>query len=168
MNIRHATLNDLAAMQQIYAYAREQMKKNGNPGQWGSKNPATDVLLQDIHDGNSYLIETDSRLCGVFSLLIGDDPTYAVIRNGHWLNDLPYGTIHRLASDGTTPGIFRVCLSYCTAVIPNLRADTHADNHIMQHLLTANGFQRCGIIHVEDGSPRIAFQRSASAGETAS
>ena len=27
------------------------------------------------------------------------------------------------------------------------------------HLLEKNGFTRCGIIHVEDGTPRIAYQK---------
>ena len=41
----------------------------------------------------------------------------------------------------------------------SLRADTHEDNKIMQHLLEKNGFVRCGIIHVEDGTPRVAYQK---------
>ena len=40
-----------------------------------------------------------------------------------------------------------------------MRADTHADNKVMQHLLESEGFTRCGIIHVADGTPRIAYQR---------
>ena len=47
------------------------------------------------------------------------------------------------------------CLEHCES----LRADTHADNKAMQHLLEKNGFTRCGIIRVEDGTPRIAYQR---------
>ena len=47
------------------------------------------------------------------------------------------------------------CLEHCES----LRADTHADNKIMQHLLEKNGFTKCGIIHVEDGTPRIAYQK---------
>ncbi len=160
MKIRHASLSDLAAMQQIYACAREQMRQNGNPSQWGNSSPATDILLRDIRDGNSYLLLTDDRPCGAFSLLTGDDPTYAVIEDGHWPNDLPYGTIHRLAGDGTAGGIFRACLAFCESVIPNLRADTHPDNHIMRHLLESNGFMRCGIIYVEDKTPRIAYQKT--------
>ena len=31
----------------------------------------------------------------------------------------------------------------------------------MQHLLEKNGFARCGIIHVADGSSRIAYQKMA-------
>ena len=47
------------------------------------------------------------------------------------------------------------CLEHCES----LRADTHADNKIMQYLLEKNGFARCGIIHVEDGTPRVAYQK---------
>ena len=49
------------------------------------------------------------------------------------------------------------CLEHCQS----LRADTHADNKIMQHLLEKNGFARCGIIHVADDSSRIAYQKMA-------
>ena len=52
------------------------------------------------------------------------------------------------------------CLEHCES----LRADTHADNKIMQHLLEKNGFTRCGIIHVADGTPRIAYQRLSREG----
>ena len=30
----------------------------------------------------------------------------------------------------------------------------------MQHLIEKNGFKRCGIIHIADGSPRIAYERT--------
>ena len=29
----------------------------------------------------------------------------------------------------------------------------------MQRVFEKNGFEKCGIIYVEDGSPRIAYQR---------
>ena len=45
-----------------------------------------------------------------------------------------------------------------------VRADTHADNKIMQHILEKNGFTKCGIIHVADGTPRIAYQRLSREG----
>lgn len=38
-----------------------------------------------------------------------------------------------------------------------LRADTHADNKVMQHLLEKNGFVRCGNITLADGTSRIAY-----------
>ena len=49
--------------------------------------------------------------------------------------------------------------AWCAERCDSLRADTHADNKIMQHILEKNGFARCGIIHVADGTPRIAYQK---------
>mgnify|MGYP003296922186 CR=1 FL=1 len=40
----------------------------------------------------------------------------------------------------------------------NIRIDTHHDNVVMQRLLKKLGFQYCGIIHLENGDPRLAFQ----------
>ncbi len=40
-----------------------------------------------------------------------------------------------------------------------LKLDTHNDNKPMQNLLKKLGFVPCGIITVEDGTERIAFQR---------
>ena len=90
----------------------------------------------------------------------GPDPTYAVIEDGQWLNDtLPYGTIHRLASAGKRKGVAADVIPWCLEHCESLRADTHADNKAMQHILEETGFTRCGVIHVADGSPRFAYQR---------
>lgn len=159
MTVRRSTISDLAEMERIYAYAREQMKKNGNPNQWGDNMPLTEWLIKDIDESVSYVIEEDGRICGTFMFFIGEDPDYGVIEDGQWLNDERYGVIHRIASDGTKKGVLEKALAYCSSVITNLRIDTHHDNHIMQHLLDKNGFTQCGIIYVEDGSPRIAYQR---------
>lgn len=159
MNIRPAIPADLPQMQKIYAYARMQMKQNGNPSQWGDDRPAEAILKEDIRKGQSYIIEEKDQICGVFAFIIGNAPSYQLIEQGRWLNDAPYGTIHRIAGNGSVKGIFDECLSYCMAQIPNIRIDTHADNLIMQHLLAKNGFQKCGIIYVEDGTPRFAYQK---------
>lgn len=160
MIIRHSGPNELEQICQIYACARDRMRKGGNPSQWGNNRPSVPVLVRDIQNGCSYVITEKDKLCGVFSLIIGTDPAYQVIQQGSWLNEAPYGTIHRLAGNGSVKGIFSACLSYCLSQIPNIRIDTHRDNLIMQHLLTKNGFTRCGIVHVEDGSERIAYQKS--------
>ena len=100
------------------------------------------------------------KASGVFAFILGPDPTYRTITDGQWLNDtLPYGTIHRLASAGRQKGVATAVITWCLEHCESLRADTHADNKAMQHLLEKNGFTRCGIIRVEDGTPRIAYQR---------
>ena len=52
------------------------------------------------------------------------------------------------------------CKAFALSHVSELRADTHEDNKIMQAVLERNGFEKCGIIYIEDGSPRIAYQFS--------
>ena len=87
----------------------------------------------------------------------GAEPTYAHIEEGEWLNDEPYVTIHRLAGDGRCPRAVPMRRRALQASFPNVRVDTHANNTTMQRLIEKSGFKKCGIIHVRDGSPRIAY-----------
>ena len=95
----------------------------------------------------------------VFSFILGEDPTYKVIENGQWLNDKPYGTIHRIASNGIRRRMLKACVDYCKEIIDNIRIDTHADNSPMQNALHRLKFSLCGIIYTSDGSHRLAFQK---------
>lgn len=162
MHIRTATIEDLCAIEAIYAHARRFMAESGNPTQWGTTHPPRAMLQQDIALGQLYLAEEDSQPCGVFAFIMGDDPTYASIEQGHWLSDEPYGVIHRIASNGKVHGLLRHAVDFCLAKTAHLRIDTHADNAIMQRQILKCGFTRCGIIRVRDGSPRIAFERVLS------
>lgn len=158
MKIRCTKMDDLETVMGIYAYAREQMKANGNPDQWRDTNPTEAVIICDIQNQNSYVMEQDGIICGVFTFIIGEDPTYQTIE-GQWKRDGVYGAIHRVASGGRTQGVFQHCLQFCESKISNIRIDTHRDNQIMQHLIEKYGFERCGIIYIADGSLRIAYQK---------
>jgi maltose O-acetyltransferase len=120
-------------------------------------------VRQDIADRQFYVgTDPDSgQLLFVFAFIIGEDPTYQVI-DGAWLNDRPYGTIHRLASSGVATGVFQKCLDFCLTQIDEIRVDTHADNAPMLNAFKRAGLKRCGIICIADGSPRIAFQYAVS------
>lgn len=161
MEIRIAEYGDLGRIMDIYNYARTYMRASGNPSQWTDGYPEAALLEDDIRRKQCYVIYRQGIIHGVFVFVRGSDPTYEVIENGVWLNDAPYGVIHRLAGDGKLSGLFQCCLSFCLTQIPNLRADTHRDNSVMRHLLEKNGFSLCGIIYVRDKSPRLAYQRSA-------
>ncbi len=158
MEVRKTTINDLDSILQIYSFAREYMKETGNPNQWKDYRPEREVVIGDIENGNSYVIEHNAEICGVFAFIIGQDPTYNFIQ-GQWLNDEPYGTVHRIASNNKFKGVLNCCLRFCQSKTNNIRIDTHKDNLIMQHLLEKNGFTKCGIIYLQNGSPRIAYQR---------
>jgi hypothetical protein len=162
MKIRYTTKEDLPAAMEIYAYAREQMKRNGNPNQWGDSRPTVETIAKDIQRNVSFLIFDEDEICGIFTFITGEDPTYAVIEDGQWLNDEPYGVIHRIASNGRRKGIMDAALAYCESRIGNIRIDTHRDNRIMQHLLEKHAYVRCGTIYVDDGTPRIAYQKTVT------
>lgn len=150
---------DLPVVLDIYAYARSFMIKNGNPTQWAGGYPAKELLQDDVENRNLYVVEEAGRICGVFAFVIGPDATYARIEQGEWLSEGEYGTIHRVAGDGTMHGMLQKAVSYCEQRIPHLRIDTHQDNRIMQRAILKCGFQKCGIIYVSDGSPRIAYEK---------
>ncbi len=162
MLIRKTTPEDLPRLLEIYESARSFMAKSGNPAQWGNAWPPTSLLERDIQSGHSYACLHDRRVVGTFFFNFGKDiePTYAVITDGKWQNDGPYGVIHRLAGDGSVKGIGAYCINWCYEQCCHLRVDTHPDNQVMQRLLTKLGFKRCGIIHVmQDNMPRIAFEK---------
>lgn len=155
-HVRHAAAADLPRIEEIYAYARQFMARTGNPNQWGTTNPPTAQLVEDIAEGKLYVIEFD-EIHGVFYFSLGDDPTYGVVEDGSWASDAPYGTIHRIAGDGSGD-IVGTAVAFARRIISHLRIDTHHDNRVMQHVVEKQGFVRRGIIHIADGSPRIAYE----------
>ena len=162
--IRLAETKDLDAVEQVYAAARAYMAASGNPHQWGDSGyPHRDLLEEDIEKKRLYVIEEDGAVHAMFAFMFGDDPTYAYIEDGQWPNQKPYGTIHRIASDGQIKGMFTKAFDYCRSRIDEIRIDTHHDNKTMQHVVTKHGFVRCGIIYLENGDPRIAYQYSKEA-----
>ncbi len=156
--IRLANNTDIEILLDIYKKAREFMRANGNLTQWPDTYPNADVLRDDIKKGELFVFEENGRVHGVFAFILGNDPTYDVIEDGAWLSDSAYGTIHRIASDGSIKGLFDQCISYCKQSINHLRIDTHQYNKTMQYVIKKNGFQYCGIIYTDNGSPRVAFE----------
>ena len=95
-----------------------------------------------------------------FALIEGPDPTYACIYDGEWQNANPYFVIHRVASMAGVHGIMRAVLDYAFTLTDTIRIDTHEDNRTMRALLEKYGFVYCGVIFLENGDPRLAFQKS--------
>lgn len=158
--IRPAGLEDLPLVMEIYDYARAFMRANGNVTQWVNGYPSEELIRQEIQDGHSFVCtDGDGEIVGTFCFILGDDPTYQQIYDGAWLNDEPYGVIHRMGTNGKRKGIAEACLDWSFQHSDNIRVDTHRNNLVMQHILEKNGFKRCGIIYVRDGTERIAYQK---------
>ena len=150
---------DLPRILEIYDIAKAYMRASGNPNQWNGAYPDPETLRTDIEKQRLYIYKKNGNIHGVFMLLLEEEPTYAYIEDGSWREETPYGTIHRLAGDGEVKGLFAKCVAFCEGKVKYLRADTHFDNHTMQHLLEKNGFERRGIIYLKNGDPRIAYQK---------
>ena len=217
--IRPASFPDLPQVMEIYAAAREFMRRNGNPGQWIVGYPQETLVRRDLENGDLFVgewlpnpegVECRGRsssfpcegvpgepmfqkkagsveewppsedgpasrgrtmagnldgcrrlpVCGVFCHRPGPDSTYARIEEGAWPDNRPYYVLHRIASAPGIHGFASACIDWCLQRFPVLRVDTHADNRPMLHLMEKKGFDRCGIIYVENGTPRTAFQKA--------
>lgn len=160
LSVRQAVAADVPALLDVFAQARRFMAENGNPTQWADGYPDAVLVESDVAAGHCFVVEYDGLgVVGTFCLVEGEDPTYAVIEDGHWLDDDAYATIHRLASRGVCGGVARTAVEWSMTRCANLRIDTHADNAPMLGFLQKAGFTRCGIIYCRDGTPRVAFQR---------
>lgn len=137
--VRSATMDDFQKIAAIYRFAQDFMIKSGNPTQWGRTYPSAELIKSDINQNACKVIFDDNGIHGVFALFDVEEPTYKQI-DGSWLNDEPYVTIHRLAGDGQTHGLFQCAANYAKTVSRNVRLDTHADNLIMQSLIQKYGF----------------------------
>ena len=141
---------------EIYAVAREFMRNTGNPNQWKTFRPDPKVLEKDIEIGQLYGVEKDGVLYASF-VLMGEDDIYNNLIEGEWLNDRPYHTLHRVASNGKAKGMMRLITDFAKSFGKDVRIDTHDDNKIMQHLLEKYGFVKCGRIPIYDTEERVTF-----------
>lgn len=158
-SIRLATINDLPEMLKIFVRAREFMKNNGNPTQWGDNWPSEEILREDIKLGRSYaVVNENDEILATYAFLTGIDPTYLKIWDGNWISNDPYVTIHRLASSGKEKDIFSFIISEIVKQKINIRVDTHKDNKFMINQLLKNGFKYCGIISPIEGGERNAYE----------
>lgn len=160
MIIRKTCQSDIDNVMNIYASARQFMRESGNASQWGTSHPALELIESDIESGNGFVVEDDGEIIGSFFFKIGIDPTYLNIYNGEWLNDREYGVIHRIAVKYQGRGIVGFVYNHCFNLINNLKIDTHRDNIPMQKSLSKNGFKYCGVIYLESGDERIAYQKA--------
>lgn len=59
---------------------------------------------------------------------LGEKYQIEVLYGGSWMSDSQYGTIHRVASDGTEKGIFTQIVNFARERFAHLRIDTHEQN----------------------------------------
>ena len=160
MKIRNADISELLTIKEIYTHAKRFMRQSGNLHQWTGNYPSDELITRDIANGNCFVCEEESEILGVFCLFKGPDPTYNKIYYGEWKDDRDYYVIHRIAVKAHGKGVARLCFEYGMSKNNHLRIDTHKDNIPMQRALLKNGFKECGIIYLESGDERLAFEKT--------
>ena len=162
MEISLVKLDELDLVEEIYADARCFMRENGNPDQWQGGHPSRSMLICDIEREQLFAVRDGGEILGVFAYIEGVDKTYVNIYDGAWKNDLPYSVIHRIAvaKSAHGRGVARFCFDFAFEKYGNLKIDTHRDNVPMQRALMKSGFEYCGIIYLDNGEQRLAYQKS--------
>lgn len=136
--------------------------------QWQDGYPDEAKIELDISNNDSYIVIDDSNTTiGTTVFTTKTERAYKSIQ-GEWLTseEAKYGVIHRLAVGDKfrKTGLARFVFSEChnrlkEQNIGSLRIDTHAGNKGMQHLLKDLGYTYCGIILLESGDERLAFEK---------
>lgn len=158
MELCRTKLEDIDYLIDMFKNAISYMRSYGNLEQWNDFVDIKGKIIDDINKNQSYILKKDNKIVGYFVFMLDKEPTYKQIE-GEWLNDKPYGTIHRIISSFEEKDVLKEALDYAFKQIDNVRIDTHKDNKPMRHLLEKYGFNYCGIITLDNKQKRLAFQK---------
>lgn len=154
-------LEILTIFTQTKAYFREQ-----KIDQWQGEYPGIPEIRQDIDLKQCYVAVEKELILGVIVLSLNPEASYESLTGGAWNSEEPYTVIHRLAINNDYQGrgtslkllahVEEVSLSQGRQVI---RTDTHESNDGMRYILTKTGYRNTGRLFLEDGSPRIGYDK---------
>jgi ribosomal protein S18 acetylase RimI-like enzyme len=167
MIIRKSSIKDLSAIMKIITDAQHYLASL-HIDQWQDGYPDATQIKLDIKNNDSYIIINESnKIIGTTVFTTKTEQTYNKIE-GEWLTqeNAKYGVIHRLAVDNDfrKVGLAKFVFEQCEAIlkqlgIKSMRIDTHRDNKGMQGLITKLGYSYCGVIFLESGAERLAYEK---------
>lgn len=163
--LRLSEEQDIPQIMRIVASAQAYLAAQGID-QWQNGYPNEAVVRSDIEKAYGYVLEEDGRVTGIASLVFDGEPTYEVIYDGAWRTCGHYACIHRIAVDGSQRGKGTAdCLMQglerlvILEGLDAIRVDTHRQNVVMQGMLARNEYVLCGVIRLQDGAERLAFEK---------
>lgn len=165
MQIRKAIPADAESIMQIFRQAQTGLRVQG-VNQWQNGYPNMEIVDMDIMSGNCLVCVVNGLIGASFVLTFEPEATYDRIYSGQWLSEGQYGIIHRMAAadafKGRGLGAEMIEMAEQIALsrgIRSIKVDTHRDNNPMQNLLRNNKFQYCGVIYLDNGQERLAFEK---------
>ncbi|MBI6038604.1 GNAT family N-acetyltransferase [Clostridium perfringens] len=165
MEFRQAKISDLDQIVEIIELSKKYLKET-KVDQWQDGYPAKEDLRRDIENRNSYVLTNKDEIVATTVISLDGESTYNSIFNGEWITNEDYIVMHRVAVHDKYKGkgIFKELIKEAEILalnkgISSIKIDTHRDNISMQRAVVKNDFKKCGIIYLEDGSERIAFEK---------
>ena len=165
MEFRQAKISDLDQIVEIIELSKKYLKET-KVDQWQDGYPAKEDLIRDIESRNSYVLTNKDEIVATTVISLDGESTYNSIFNGEWITNEDYIVMHRVAVHDKYKGkgIFKELIKEAEVLalnkgISSIKIDTHRDNISMQRAVVKNDFKKCGIIYLEDGSERIAFEK---------
>ena len=172
MMIRTTTPADIPTVMGIIEEARRTIAALGID-QWQNGSPNEAMITADVQAGQSRVVLRDGEVVGTFALIENGEPVYTVIEDGEWLTPdkdtagaWTYIALHRVAisvahrGSGISTAVIRHAEETARSLgRRSIRIDTHEGNVVMRRMLEKHGFIPCGIIHLENGDPRVAYEK---------
>ena len=165
MEFKLATTSDVDEIMNIIKVSQEYFKEQGID-QWQNNYPNERVIEEDIKNKSSYVLKEDNQVLGTAMVSFSGEKNYDKIYDGDWVSNTDYAVIHRIAvhfnQRGT--GLSSIFLEKIEELcknekIPSIKVDTHRANMPMQKLLLKNGYKYCGIIYLDSGDERLAYEK---------
>lgn len=167
MTFSKASSDDIPAIMEIFHQAQLYLASQ-NVDQWQNGYPTEEIIINDIRNQENYIVKNkENIIVGTTMLTTNPEPTYSEIE-GSWLSseNSVYGVIHRMAINANfrKSGIAQFMFNQCEQIlkaqnIESMKIDTHEDNKGMRSLLRKLNYKYCGIILLEDGDKRLAYQK---------
>ena len=147
MEFRRAELTDLPEVMKIVTDAIHLLGSQGSPQWQAGYGPDEEKIRTDILNHELYVL-VEEEILGIIALVSGVDPVYSAIKNGSWIGNGPYVSLHRVAvaikasGKGVAKQLLRHSIDECIKIgIIDIRIDTHELNIGMQKAILACGFE---------------------------
>lgn len=165
MEFRQAVAGDIPKILAVIDQAKAYFKANGID-QWQQGYPNRETVETDLEQGFAYVLAEGNTVLAYSAVSFDGEPNYRSIEEGAWLTSGPYVVIHRTAVENGRKGqgLAGIFLGHVEELcrkkqIHSMRIDTHEQNASMRRMLEKNGFVCCGVIHLADGAPRMAYEK---------
>lgn len=163
MILRKAVLLEQPIIWKILQQAIEQRKQDGSE-QWQNGYPNEQTVIDDILNGNGYVLISNNVVVAYVALIFGIEPTYNNIK-GKWLTNGDYVVVHRVATfnkvkrKGIATELFKLIEDLCISKqVYSIKVDTNFDNVPMLKIFNKLNYIYCGEIFI-NGDARNAYEK---------